>query len=213
MKQIISAVFVLQFFALFVRANAQVQVSTHKKKNPSSFFNKLDHLSFAVSNSHTAMPFNRFSALFMEDLHPGLEIGTGLIWKEKRNHAWIQTFKLGYSYHRFVQHTALLYTETGYRVKFPAGFYATAKLGFGYMHSKEDSEVFVLTKEGRYDRSPKFGRSHAMSGLTTEISKKIEKDVYFFLGYQQRLQFGFIDAYVPMLPGNIILIGASIPVF
>ena len=150
----------------------------------------------------------------MKDLHPGFEIGTSIIWKEKKKHAWIQTLKLGYSYHRFVQHTAVIYTETGYRVKFPAGFYATAKLGLGYMHSKEDSEVFVLTEEGKYERSPKFGRSHAMSGLTTEISKNIgHKDVTFFLGYQQRLQFGFIDAYVPMLPGNIILIGASIPVF
>ena len=74
------------------------------------------------------MPCGSFAALFYEEFHPGVEVGTGFNWSKKKKHDWFQTLKVGYSYHRFVQHSLMLYTEVGYRYKFPKGFAVNAKL-------------------------------------------------------------------------------------
>jgi len=107
---------------------------------------KLDHFHFALSNSHTAMPYGSFSHLFYKEFHPGVEIGTGFNWTVKLKHDWFQTFRLGYSYHEFVQRTLMLYSEMGYRYKFPLGISASASIGGGWMHSIQDAEVFSRRK-------------------------------------------------------------------
>ena len=79
---------------------------------------KLTHLSLSFTNSHTAMPFGKFSSLITENYHPGLEFSTGFDWKTGKKHDWTQSFNVGYSYHRWVQHSLMLYSEAGYRYKF-----------------------------------------------------------------------------------------------
>lgn len=173
---------------------------------------KFESLSLSVTNSHTAMPYASFSGLLFKEYHPGVEIGTGFTWKEKKKHDWFQTIKTGYSYHQFVQHSWMLYTELGYRYKLPAGFSANAKLGAGYLHSKEDSEVFILGEDGQYKKSEKFGRSHGMASFSIGAAKNIGTNGWqIFMDYQQRFQIGFIDAYVPALPVNTLSIGVSVP--
>src|SRR5690349_24993731 len=75
---------------------------------------KMDHFSIALTTLHTDFPFGSFGKLFTKEFHPGFEAGTGFNWKTKTKHDWFQDFQLGYSYHRFVQHTIVLYSEFGY---------------------------------------------------------------------------------------------------
>ena len=200
----------LFFFCLLALLNcAGASSQSTQKKNTSK---GLQYFSLAATNSHTAMPCGSFAALFYEEFHPGVEMGTGLSWSEKKKHDWFQTLKLGYSYHRFVQHSLMLYTEVGYRYKFPKGFAANAKLGGGYLFSKEDSKVFVLNSKGEYEQSEKFGRSHGMATLSLGVNKEIgKKGLQLFMDYQQRFQLSFIAAYVPALPVNTFGFGLSIP--
>jgi len=185
---------------------------TAQEKRPPHPVKSLEYISIAVTNSHTAMPFASFSKLFYKDFHPGVEIGTGFDWQKKKKHEWIQSLSIGYSYHAFVQRSLMLYTEFGYRYKFPIGISATTKIGGGYLHSIQDAEVFVLDKNGEYVNAKK-GRSHAMASLTFNIAKQINKNGWqIFMAYQQRFQFSFIAAYVPALPVNVMHIGFSIPV-
>ena len=193
------------FFCLLSALISMPGWAQSNKKRP-------EFIAVSATNSHTVMPYGSFAALFYKEFHPGVEITTGFNWTEKKNHDWFQTFKVGYSYHEFVQHSLMFYTEVGYRHKLPAGFSANVKLGGGYLHSKEDSKVFVLDEKGEYNLNEKFGRSHGMATFAIGAAKQITKNGWkVFMDYQQRFQISFIDAYVPALPVNTIQVGFSLP--
>ncbi|MGZ8549838.1 MAG: hypothetical protein ACXWV2_04215 [Chitinophagaceae bacterium] len=186
---------------------AQEQAVTVNKR-------KLNDLSIAFTNSQTAMPFGKFYKLFAGNYHPGIEVSTGFAWKIKPRHDWIQSFSLGYSYHRWVQHSIVLYTELGYRYKFPAGFSMETRLGAGYMRAILATEAFSDgVEDGKQYSKITSGRSQGIASLSFGINKKIKKpfDCTFFLHYQQRIQTPFIQSYVPLLPYNIIKTGVTIP--
>jgi len=175
---------------------------------------RLANVSLAFTNSQSAMPFGSFSKLFTGNYHPGFEASTGLFWKIKRKHDWLQSFSLGYSYHRWVQHSIVIYTELGYRYKLPAGFSVEARLGGGYMRAIVATEVFSDgVEDGKQYSKITSGRSQGIASLSFGINKKMEKlfGSMLFLHYQQRIQTPFIQSYVPLLPYNIIKIGVAVP--
>lgn len=161
--------------------------------NASAQKHKLDHYSFAFTTLHTAYPFGSFSSLFYKEFHPGFEIGTGFNWKTKEKHDWFQTFELGYSYHRFVQHTIALYSEFGYRYKFLKTFSAEAKFGAGYLHAVPDSKIYVLKDDGIYQKKTNLGHPQAMAGFSLGINKKVSASgLVTFLEYKQGCRLGVI---------------------
>ncbi len=174
---------------------------------------KTEYISLAFTNSHTAMPFASFSRLVTGKYHPGFEVSTGFNWKSRSKHDWTQSISLGYSYHRWVQHSLVLYTEFGYRYKLPGGFSADMNIGGGYMRAIIATEAFSdgVRKGAQYSKFSS-GRSQAIGTLTFGVSKKINSGAgpSFFLQYQQRMQTPFIASYVPVLPYNIMKVGIAI---
>lgn len=182
-------------------------------QNPKPKKHKTDHISIAFTTLHTTFPFGSFSALFTKEFHPGFEIATGFNWKARKKHDWFQTFDVGYSYHRFVQHSLVLYSEAGYRYKFLKTFSAAAKLGVGYLHAIPVGKIFELKDDGSYKKKTNLGRPQAMAGFSFCVSKKIAvSGLAVFFEYQQRLQLPFIKSYVPLLPSNMLKVGIKIPV-
>jgi hypothetical protein len=174
---------------------------------------KVDHYSLAFTTMHTDFPFSSFSDLFIKEYHPGFELGTGFNWKNKTRHDWFQTFEFGYSYHRWVQHSIVLYTEFGYRYKFQKGFSANAKIGAGYLHAIPVGKIFKLQEDGYYKKKTNPGHPQAMASFSLGLDKKISgSGMAVFLNYQQRLQFPFIKSYVPLLPSDYLMIGITIPI-
>ena len=193
-----NAIFLLACFCICFSASAQKH--------------KLNHYSIAFTTLHTNFPFGSFSNLFSKEFHPGFEIGTGFDWKTKTKHDWFQTFKFGYSYHRFVQHTLVLYSEWGYRYKFLKTFSAEAKLGGGYLQAIPVGNIYKLKEDGTYEKKNGLGRPQVMASFELGLRKRISSSgTNIFLDYQQRLQLPFIKSYVPLLPSNILMIGLSIP--
>lgn len=173
---------------------------------------KPDHITAAVTTLHTAFPLGSFSKLFTADFHPGFEIGMGFNWKTKTKHDWFQAFQLGYSYHRFVQHSIALYSEFGYRYKFLKGFSAEARTGLGYMHVIPTGKIFKLGEDGNYKKKANLGRPQVMAAFSFRVNKAISKSgLGAFIQYQQRLQLPFIKSYVPLLPSNMVMLGIKIP--
>ena len=133
-------------------------------------------LAIAFTNSHTAKPFGSFSHLFTKEFHPGLECAAGINWKSKPKHDWFQELKLGYFYHRWVQHSIALYTEFGYRYRLPLKFELEGRLGGGYARVIVANQVFT---DG-YDKNPQYtqitsGRNQAIITAGFAISKTIIK--------------------------------------
>jgi hypothetical protein len=168
----------------------------------------------AVTNHHSAYPFSAFTSLFVNEFHPGVEIGYGFNWKTAPKHDFFQGFKAGYFYHRFVQHAIPIYTQFGYRYKIQALKFSAA-IGAGYLHSIPATAVYQLNSDGTYKNAKGIGRGQLSLNFTLgaqyNFNKKIQNSTAVFIDYQQLLQMPFIKSYVPLLPYNGIAVGLSIP--
>ncbi|MEO5948421.1 MAG: hypothetical protein ABIP79_16510, partial [Chitinophagaceae bacterium] len=169
------------------------------------------YVSTAFFTTQNAFPFSKFVGLFKETFHPGLEIGYGKILKPKEKHEWFSEVKLGYFFHRYVQHGFPLYLNFGYRYKFNARLAAETSIGAGYMHSIPATAKLKLNEDGKYENNKGIGRMQAMAsygiGFSYILNPTAVKSLRLFTTYQQRLQFPFVKSYVPLLPYNSFIIG------
>jgi len=121
--------------------------------------------------------------------------------------------KLAYFYHRFIQHGLPFYLNFGYRYKFNSRISAETSLGAGYMHSIPATEKFKLNDNSEYVNNKGIGRAQATAsfgiGLNYFINPQYSNPVRLFTVYEQRVQMPFVKSYVPFLPYNTFMIGAS----
>ena len=180
-----------------------------------SLAQKNKQISIAFVNTGTAYPFSHFGKLITNIGHPGVELCYSFNLKTRNKHDWYQEFKIGYFYHRFVQHAIPLYTDIGYRYKFSRKLTAQIALGAGYLHSIPATAKLKLGDNGEYKNDKGLGRAQALAVLNFGmgyISRPSGKrPLKIFATYQQFLQTPFVKAYVPILPYNSLLMGCSIP--
>jgi hypothetical protein len=174
---------------------------------------KNKQVSIAFMNAATATPFSQFGKLLTAVQHPGVEFGYSFNWRTKSKHDWYQEVKLSYFYHRFVQHAIQLYTGFGYQYKFSSKWAVQTAIGAGYMHSIPATAQLKLQDDGNYTSGRGIGRMQAMGtvniGIAHTFNPNAGKPITMFVTYQQILQTPFINAYVPLLPYNSLLIGIS----
>ncbi|MFN4285044.1 MAG: hypothetical protein ACK4E8_03680 [Lacibacter sp.] len=208
-KPIAAALYTLIFLATPVVTESQAVQQTNVRPR------QLHYLSVAFANHHAAFPFSSFSRLGSGPLHPGLEAGIGFAWNVRPKHDWYQDFRLGYFYHRYLQHGIPLYTAIGYRYKFSKAWNAHASLGAGYLHSIPAVERFRLNSNGEYEKVNNLGRMQGMAAFNLGTGYKFRAGKTngweVFLDYQQRLQFPFVKKYAPLFPYNSLLIGIKKP--
>ncbi len=168
---------------------------------------------FAFTNSQTAMPFGKFAGLFSEAFHPGMEIRYGKTLYAGEKHDWFSELRMGYFFHRFVQHSFPLTINGGYRFYYCKKLSAQTSLGAGYMHSIPATAVLKANENGNYENNKGIGRAQATVtwdiGAGYLINPKDEKPCRVFFSYQQRLQLPFVRSYVPLLPYNSIALGIT----
>lgn len=187
-------------------------VTLSQKDSSQSKKRKLDHWSIALTNNHSAYPFSSFSKLVTGEWHPGVEIGTGFNWSERKKHDWYQDVKLGYFNHQFIQHGIPLYTNFGYRYKFSKHFTAQGGIGAGMLLSIPDHKRYKLDNEGNYEAHNKV-RLQGMfvfnvgAGYRFALNKKYPLET--FITYQQRIQTPYVPSYVPLLPYNSLMLGVK----
>lgn len=190
----------LLFIALFFVA-IQLQAQTN------------NYWTVAFTDQATAYPFAILADYFNEPLHPGIEIGRGKDIRKKTKHDWFREIKLGYFYHRFVQHGIALSVNYGYRYKFSKHVNADAALGAGYFHSIAATEVLRLDDKGNYHNAKGIGRPQIMGALTLGggyvFDLKSGRPLKVFFQYQARIQAPFVNSYVPILPYDQIALGVS----
>lgn len=165
----------------------------------------------AVTTTQSAMPFGKLAGMFSEQFHPGIEAQYGTNLSSRKNHDWFLEFRLGYFYHRYVQHGIPLYLNFGYRHKIGNKLSAETSLGAGYMHSIPATGKYKLNDEGEYVNNKGIGRMQAMAtfslGLGYTFRPTRAKPLTIVTSYQQRMQLPFVKSYVPMLPYNTLMIG------
>ncbi len=173
---------------------------------------KEKYISIGVYTTQNAMPFGKFAGLFNEILHPGFELGYGKIISQKQKHEWFGELKLSYFYHRYVQHGIPVYLNGGYRHILVKRLSAETSLGLGYLHSIPATGKYKLNSDGEYENNKGIGRMQATAsfgiGLNYSLTSQ-PNSLRIFTIYQQRVQMPFVNSYVPLLPYNTFMIGAS----
>jgi len=170
---------------------------------------KLSQLTLETGNAVTAFPFVGAPQLFYTNYHPFTTVGARLVWIEKGKHAWEQSFNLGYIYHRFVQHSIPLFTETIYRYDFNKSFSMRAHLGVGYLHSIPGTDRFELNDQGEYEKITNLGRAQASVKFSISAAYALSQDLQLTLNYGVLGQLPFVKSYVPLLPYNTIQLGIA----
>lgn len=170
---------------------------------------KLTQLTLETGNAVTALPFVGAPQLFYTNYHPFTTLGARLVWKEKGKHAWEQSFNLGYIYHRFVQHSIPLFTETIYRYDFNNSFSMRTHLGVGYLHSIPDTERFELNDQGEYEKIRNPGRAQLGVKFSISAAYALNRHLRLSLNYGVLGQLPFVKSYVPLLPYNSIQLGIA----
>ncbi|MBX2960893.1 MAG: hypothetical protein KF687_00185 [Cyclobacteriaceae bacterium] len=170
---------------------------------------RFSYVSLEAGNAITAFPITGFPQLFYSNFHPFVTVGTGFTWAEKKKHAWEQSFNLGYIYHRFVQHSIPLYTETIYRLNAGKNFALGVHLGLGYLHSVPATDRFELNADGEYEKITNLGRAQGMAKLSFSVRYALDRDWRLTLNYGVLMQGPFVKSYVPLLPYNTIQFGVQ----
>ncbi|HVD97963.1 MAG TPA: hypothetical protein VNB90_07135 [Cytophagaceae bacterium] len=172
---------------------------------------KYIRLSFTLFDNAASLPQQGFGTAFKSPIHPGLAVGTEFSLKKWKRTELYQTVKLGYFYHRFVQHAIQLYSETGYRYTHRSGLGVYGQLGAGYLHSFIDQQVFVF-ENGSYHEKKLPSRPQLMISLTPGIyydfNKKCHWPVTVFFAYQAWLQLPYVKKYVTVFPNTALQLGA-----
>ena len=170
---------------------------------------KITQVTFETGNAVSALPFLGAPQLFYSNYHPFTTIGARLVWKEKGKHAWEQSFNLGYIYHRFVQHSIPLFTETIYRYDLSKSFSMRTHVGLGYLHSIPGTDRFELNDQGQYEKISSLGRAQACVKFSISAAYAINEDLKLSLNYGVLGQMPFVKSYVPLLPYNSIQLGIA----
>jgi hypothetical protein len=168
---------------------------------------KIIALTLEAGNAITALPIVGAPQLFYSNYHPFITVGGGLVWKEKGKHAWEQTFNLGYIYHRFIQHSIPLFTETIYRFHTGKNFALGVHVGLGYLHSIPGTDRFELNDQGEYDKIRNIGRAQGMAKVSFSGLYTVSDNIKVSLNYGVIMQGPFVKSYVPLLPYNTIQLG------
>jgi hypothetical protein len=171
---------------------------------------KITQVTFETGNAVSALPFVGAPQLFYSKYHPFTTVGARMVWKEKGKHAWEQSFNLGYIYHRFVQHSIPMFTETIYRYDFNKSFRMRAHLGIGYLLSIPGTDRFELNDQGDYEKIRSIGRSQACVKFSISAAYALNPDIDLSLNYGVLGQLPFINSYVPLLPYNSIQLGVTV---
>ena len=168
------------------------------------------HYLLSVFNTATQLPPGNF---FSTPLHLGATAGAEFRYNRNPKNHWLQTAKLGYSYHQYVQHTLQLYSEFGYRRAIWRGTAAELRIGTGYLHAIPAAEIFTL-KDQVYQKKTNLGRPQMMAGAALGLSytqQKSANPLRFFAEYQFYLQMPFVKSYVPLLPNTLLHLGVGAP--
>ena len=168
-------------------------------------------ISVTAFNTATLLPGGAKLGVFGIPIHPGITVGSEYTYSKGQKHEWFQTLRLGYFYHRYIQHGLQLYSELGYRYHFNASWDLGTRLGVGYLHAFNDRGQFELNGEGVYEKLPNTGRPQFMGAYSFGPGYTFGNEMRVFLHYQFALQLPFINEYVPVMPSSNVHLGLTVP--
>jgi hypothetical protein len=156
-------------------------------------------LTLSLFNESTAIPYTKF---ITTPIHPGIQIGTEINYKDKVYARLFQTCNISYFYHQYLTQGIGVNTELGGEYRFRFGLGIESLIGVGYMHTFATTEEFVFSN-GQYEKkvdkgNPRFYPSFSLGiGYYFKKDKKNSPKLYF--RYQSWAEYPYSPDFIPVM--------------
>lgn len=162
----------------------------------------------SVFNESTSIPFTRF---FTTPVHPGIEAGTALKWKETEHWRLYPSVSIGYLFHNKLYQAVYVQVELNCDYQLDFGLNIKSSLGVGYMHSFTTQQEFSF-ENGVYTSRADRGNSRFMPSLSLGLGYRLQpsqpKSAEIFVMYQTWAEYPYSPGFIPVMTHTNLHVGS-----
>jgi hypothetical protein len=162
----------------------------------------------SVFNESTSIPFTRF---FTAPVHPGIEAGTALKWKEKEHWRLYPSVSVGYLFHNKLYQAVYLQVELNCDYVLDFGLCFKSSLGVGYMHTFTTQQEFSF-ENGVYESRADKGNSRFMPSLSLGLGYRLQpaqlNSAEIFVMYQAWAEYPYSPGFIPIMTHTNLHLGS-----
>jgi len=162
-----------------------------------------------VFNESTSVPYTRF---FTTPVHPGVQLGAEIPWREGRIVLISPAFNMGYMFHRKLFQGLYVNFEMGMDVKTGIGLRLKSKLGLGYLHTFTTGAEYQL-RGGEWTSRGDRGNSRLMPslslGLGYDLKPASARGTEVFVLYRSWLEFPYSPGFIPLMSHTDLSLGVK----
>lgn len=166
-------------------------------------------INISVFNEATTIPFTTF---MNSPIHPGVQVGTELDWKESKHFRLYPTVNVGYMFHNKLFQGLYANVELGVDYKTSFGLNLKSKVGLGYLRTYTTQQEYQL-KNGQYESDRDKGNSRIMPSLTLGMGYDVRKnDPYspeIYVLYQSWIEYPYSPGFIPVMAHTNLHLGTK----
>lgn len=166
-------------------------------------------ITVSIFNEATSIPFTTF---INRPIHPGVQVGTEVNWKEKAKFRLYPSFNIGYLFHRSLFQGLYANVKIGFDLKTRFGLNVKSQLGVGYLHTFATQQEFQF-ENGRYVSKPDRGNARIMPSLTLGLGYNLQKEnptsPEVFVLYESWIEYPYSPEFIPVMAHTNFHIGSK----
>ncbi|PHN04572.1 hypothetical protein CRP01_21445 [Flavilitoribacter nigricans DSM 23189 = NBRC 102662] len=167
-------------------------------------------LRISVFNESTSIPFTH---VLNTPVHPGIQVGTDLNWKNGDHYRLYPSISVGYLFHRDLYQAVYLNLELGYDLQFDFGLNLKSAVGLGYLHTFNVQPEFQF-EDGSYRQGKDRGNARLMPSLSLGWGYRLQpanpRSPEIFMMYQSWLEYPYSPGFIPLMTHTNLHLGINI---
>lgn len=167
-------------------------------------------LKISVFNESTSIPFTH---LLNSPIHPGIQVGTEIPWKQGDHFRQYPSITAGYLFHRELYQAVYVNFELGYDLQFGFGLNLKSALGLGYLHTFATRPEYQFA-DGSYRQGKDRGNARMMPSLSLGWGYRLQPDnpksPEVFMLYQSWLEYPYSPGFIPLMTHTNLHLGINI---
>lgn len=163
----------------------------------------------ALFNESTSIPYTRF---FTTPVHPGVQLGAEMPWKENNRLALSPALNIGYMFHHKLFQGLYVNLEMGLDVKTRFGLRFKSRLGLGYLHTFPTGSTYRQVN-GEWEQGVDRGNARLMPalslGLGYDLKPASARGTEIFVLYWSWLEYPYSPGFIPMMSHTDLSLGVK----
>lgn len=161
----------------------------------------------AVFNESTSIPYTQF---FTTPVHPGVQLGAEIPWREGRRFILTPALNIGYMFHQKLFQGLYVNLEMGVDLKTGFGLHLKGKFGLGYLHTFTTGQEYQF-RDGSYVSRSDHGNGRLMPSLSIGLGYDLQRDegkgTEIFMLYRSWLEYPYSPGFIPLMTHTDMSLG------